>query len=82
MACCIPIALTCMSRWVALLSYIRLVCCLGIAVHVCFLAHVFEFQFQMASFGKLLPFGVDKSTVCRGVIFLLGNTAIARENAA
>ena len=27
MACCIPIALSCMSGWVAVLSYIRLVCC-------------------------------------------------------
>jgi len=33
-----PIALARMSRWVALLSYIRLVCCLGIAVNVCLLA--------------------------------------------
>ena len=38
MACCIPIALSRMSRWVAVLSCIRLVCCLGIAVNVCFLA--------------------------------------------
>jgi len=37
-ACCIPIPLSRMSRFFALLSYIRLVCCLGIAVNVCLLA--------------------------------------------
>ena len=35
---CIPIALSGMSRWVAVLCYIRPVCCLGIAVNMCLLA--------------------------------------------
>ena len=34
MACCIPIALSLMSRWVAVLPCIRLLCCLGRAVNV------------------------------------------------
>ena len=38
MACCIPIALSHMSKWVAVLPCIRLVCCLGIAAYVCLLA--------------------------------------------
>jgi len=41
MACCIPIALSRMSRWVAVLPYIRLVCCLGRAVNVYLLASSF-----------------------------------------
>ena len=34
MACCIPIALSRMSRWVTVLPCARLVCCLGIVVNV------------------------------------------------
>ena len=38
MACCIPIALSRMSRWVAVLPCVRSVCCLGIAANVRLLA--------------------------------------------
>jgi len=38
MACCIPIALSRISRWVAVLPCVRLVCCLGIVVNVLLLA--------------------------------------------
>jgi len=46
MACCIPIALSPMSRRVAVLPCIRLVCCLGIAVSVRLLAGLCDFIFE------------------------------------